>query len=1415
MIKLRLAFGKNESAEIDICDGELLSAAVERSLKDVPLNGFKAEGVFSAVVNGHIIEPGLWKFTRLRPTDNVFIAPRIRSGDSGQIFKQFVILTATIAASVFLTPVGGATIGSALGVAAVTIGATLLMNSLIPPPVPNLGEISGGGSLSDSQMYAISGQSNQMRRLGKVPKVYGTHRIFPNLAAVPYTELAVDPATGETVQYLYGLYDFGMGVVDVSDLRIGDTPLTTDSFRDFNYEWVDPNRPTDPTDPWDQLLEKEFSYYKGRRESTALSSALIDGATTTQVSDANTALDPQEIILDMIAPNGLYGYSSGGARGERNIRLEIHFALFGTSEWRAYNDLNYVSTYKAIGGTDDTEFDIPLAPLGTSLSAYYQPEIQNINNSTANGSLTGRFRLQMYIRGSQRKLLVPDDPQWTVGRKVFFGTRFLGIIQSIADYGPVPAFTELTMDRDVSIWSQMPAYYYEGTGTRTLFSPWVYTWTTGPLGVGVLRSSGLESGIAVVRGNSTSPVYSNVRFTPRVAGQYQIRIRRVSSYGPYSTSVGDNLTWIGLTTAYNVPPITTDKRHRFLELRIKATDQLNGNIQNMSGIVSSVLNVYDPDTETWSRQVTSNPAWVFVDLLTGEVNKRAVPISRLHLPSILEWAEFCEEVPDPPGDLDSYTQSRFQANFILDYDATLQSVLVQLGGMAQASLNIIDGKYGVLIDKYRNTPVQIFTPRNSRDFSSTRLYGPRPHGVRVKFIDPNMDWEVQEVVVYDNGYDENNAIEFDDLTAFACTNNEQAWRFGRYMIAQNRLRQETMSLLVDFENLVCTRGDYVQITQDIMRVGGTPARVKFVDGSTVITDDSMDIDDEIDYGYVYRAADGTFHTSTCTPLSPNTFTLGGDIPEVGDLIVIGEVDRIVYDCIVKSISPNDDLSANITLIEKADGIYDYESTGELPEYDPQRSNTSRPDFTPPKAVTNLVVADNLWECAMTKSGYAYYIDLVWDMPPGSVFEMFEIWVGDGRGYRAVDTTTSKIYRYEVDQSRLDIEHGFKVVAVSATGKKIQLAQMTTVTATPASKTTPPSNVESLSMMITNQVLQLSWPKIPDCDCFQYIIRFSPETNDVWESSVPLTTANRDVTTVSVQARTGVYFIKAVDFAGNESVAPALALTTIPNLFDLNIIETMNDAPDFDGTLEQTEHFGESVILQEEVPGDVDNVIYYAEGYYTYLDLLDLDEIFSVRLQSQIRADGQRKGELMSDWEHLSDVEHLSSVLSSDWNVALQYRATDVFASMADWEHLSDVDHLNFGAGIGFTEWRDIPTVGDATGRIFQFRIKMESFVPNVTPRLFDATVKADMPDRTDAFENLVSHASEVYEVAYDPVFKGPGTSPNIQISIDDAETGDYVVYEYKRLDGFGIRIYDRNNNQVSRQFDVVAKGFGRRHTSTL
>lgn len=1425
MIKLRLKFKNDDAAqkETPVLVGELLSDAVRRLTADLPYDGPRAT-LFVSVVNGNIIEPELWDKVKLKAEDDVLISPRLQDGEFGQVFKQVAIIAIAIVATIVSkNPALGLTVyEAAFAVAAVTIAASLALNALIPPPGVDLGNLGGlGTDLESSQMYAISGQSNQIKRLGPVPKVYGSHRIFPTLAANPYTELAVNPNTGEIIQYLCAIYDFGLGSPIISDIRIGDTPLSPESFKEYTYRLVDPNRPVTAEDEFDSPLSTSFTLYQGDRTVTPLSVALSDGSESTQNTDENTDNLPQEIVVDFVCPVGLYGFSSGGTIGDRKINLVIEFAPIGTSDWRSYNDLAYVDHFRSVGGTDYTDFrtHVQMLPYSDprfdtfySILSYGQwGSYNNVNSPSTSWA-------QVYLKPGTNKIAIPkpafNNGEIVAGTKVLGVDGLLGIIQSVTDR---TTYWEATLDR-VMVYVYGSKVYQLETTQANKGAPYVFTGVGRDMAPIFLSSHTL--GAATILGSSTSPVYSSFRFTPKLPGQYKVRVRRISAQGDFTSQTGDDLVWVGITTNLRSDPVLTTKRHVFMELKIQATDQLNGVIQNLSAIVTQPVDVYDPDTETWSRQVSNNPAWVFCDLLTGEINKKAVDKSRLHLDSLLAWADYCDEVPtSPPGQ--TYVEPRFQCNFILDYSSTLQEVLNSVSSAAQASLNIIDGKYGVLVDRLKTVPVQIFTPRNSSNFNSNRFYAPRPHALKIKYIDPNLAWEITECLVYENGYDVTNATEFEELTSFACTNYEQAWRFGRYMLAQNRLRQETISLLVDFENLVCTRGDYVQISQDVMQVGGRPARVNKVEGSVITIDDGLDIDSGIsDWGYTFRSAEGEIYTSTMTPLSARTFDLdGADLPEIGDLIVLGEVGQLVIDCIVKSIAPNDDMSAQVVLVERANEIFDYESTNTLPDYDPQISNTFGLDVRPPAAVTSLAVDENTWECSDTQSGYQYYVKISWDIPAQSAYELFEIWYNNGAGYRAVDTTTLKSYKLTLDQSRIGTTMGVKVVAVSVSGKKLHPVEMPEVTFETAFKITPPSDVEGFGISITQQVLQLVWKPIEDCDVFKYEIRFSPETTDLWPSTVPLQIVDRNVNSLAVQARTGAYFIKAVDFAGNKSVNAATIITSIPALFDLNVIDILNDAPTFPGDSDRLEFLdglaGQALILQERISGDIDTVEYYTDGYYTLEDLVDVDDIYSVRIQSRVRAQGFRKGDMMIDWDPLSEVIPLSGAKTDDWDIVAEYRATSEILAMSSWEHLYDVASIGEGAGDGFTDWRPVPTIGDATGRVFQFRIHLQSKKANVTPRLFDATIRVDMPDRVDTLEDLVSSNSAATQVTYSYPFAGPGSSPNVQISIQNAESGDYWALANKNLEGFEIRIYNNTNTQVVRTFDVAAKGYGRRNAVTI
>jgi len=191
------------------------------------------------------------------------------------------------------------------------------------------------------------------------------------------------------------------------------------------------------------------------------------------------------------------------------------------------------------------------------------------------------------------------------------------------------------------------------------------------------------------------------------------------------------------------------------------------------------------------------------------------------------------------------------------------------------------------------------------------------------------------------------------------------------MLAQALLRQENISIMVDFENLVCTRGDFILYQNDVMKVGGTPARVKSVSLNRIKIDTEISTIGGVSYGYTFRNSSGIF-TSTLTPIDSETFDVDGSIPSIGDIIIIGEVDKITIDLIVKEIIPSPDMTANLILVEKADAIHDAERLGEVPPYDPQFSKNIDTELSAPGEVQNLSLLNNKFRCF--NGGYEYFID---------------------------------------------------------------------------------------------------------------------------------------------------------------------------------------------------------------------------------------------------------------------------------------------------------------------------------------------------------------------------------------------------------------------------------------------------------
>ena len=161
---------------------------------------------------------------RVRPKPGTYLSIRLLPAGGGgwriaaMVGIAIIAVVTTALTYGALAPVWGTTaaaIAGGLAGAAVTLGGTLLVNTFLPPPVPELSKDKG----TESQTYQILGARNRVDIWGKVPFLCGRFRLTPPYAAVPYREVVGSDT------YWRAIFAVSHGPVHVETMRIGETPI--------------------------------------------------------------------------------------------------------------------------------------------------------------------------------------------------------------------------------------------------------------------------------------------------------------------------------------------------------------------------------------------------------------------------------------------------------------------------------------------------------------------------------------------------------------------------------------------------------------------------------------------------------------------------------------------------------------------------------------------------------------------------------------------------------------------------------------------------------------------------------------------------------------------------------------------------------------------------------------------------------------------------------------------------------------------------------------------------------------------------------------------------------------------------------------------------------------------------------------
>ena len=275
-----------------------------------------------------------WDETLIGEGDIVMFVPLPQGGGGGggknplRIVLMLAVMIAAPYVGSYLAVAAGfaeAGIAASLITAGVTLAGTALVNVLIPPPKPSAVTANFGSAPAPSPTYSLQAQGNQARLAQPIPVVYGHHRVFPDLAATPWTEY------DNNEQHLHQLHCIGQGQYDLEQVRIEDTPIS--SFEEIETEIVPPGGAvtlfetdvvTAPEVAGQELIganDRETAVTTndaGEEVTTVVGDGWIGPFTANPAGTVATGIG-----IDVIMPRGLYYANDDGSFSARTVEWEV------------------------------------------------------------------------------------------------------------------------------------------------------------------------------------------------------------------------------------------------------------------------------------------------------------------------------------------------------------------------------------------------------------------------------------------------------------------------------------------------------------------------------------------------------------------------------------------------------------------------------------------------------------------------------------------------------------------------------------------------------------------------------------------------------------------------------------------------------------------------------------------------------------------------------------------------------------------------------------------------------------------------------------------------------------------------------------------------------------------------------------
>jgi hypothetical protein len=852
------------------------------------------------------------------------------------------------------------------------------------------------------------------------------------------------------------------------------------------------------------------------------------------------------------------------------------------------------------------------------------------------------------------------------------------------------------------------------------------------------------------------------------SGQYEVRVRQTSS-DTLPTNANSQMEWVQLLT---MQPDTADYSDQLrMAIRIKASGQLNGNLDQLNAIASARIPVWNGVTEV--IQASSNPGHQFIWLARGKTDGNGRRLygaglsdSQIDLDGLREWADWCGT-------------NNLQCNLVFDTPTSVNDMLVTVARCGRASPSWASGKLGVIYDKKNLPIIQIFGMNNIKQGSFQVEYVTEnlADEVVVTFINPSLDWKPDTVRVSVPGAD--NPKNSASVQILGITSSTQAAREANLLASRQYYHRRKITWQTDAEGFVCNRGDVVALAHNLTSwansgrlVTGSTDAILYLDQDIIFTDDTPYItvrspDNTI---VTRQIVNGVGSTSTLTLSSVLPFDPSADSDNlIQDYIWFFESDSIPGKKVkITDINPIDENTISIEAIDEVDEFYDTEY-GDFSYVTPTRYNgelanvssiTFDEDLLNITGLTNVHIS---WK--LTQS---FGARLLISIDDGSTVDYGIIY---GTSYTLLANSRQRIAVTLTPQALVNLRSNIQPKVASYTVVGLDAT---------------PSDIEGFVVARNIDDLHFSWSSVSDIDLDHYRIK----KGDSWTNAILIADVTDTFYRLS-SAKAGTYLIKSVDVLGNESVTASAII--VGSTQDANFIVqhdeysggwagTKNQTTVIDGNL-QLDYNGSWTDLSDTwdsymSPWGVYPAVYSSGTYVsTTIDLgVSVDSRIEVDMSVSINEYG-------INW---ADFGEIWSTYSGVWNEGSDKVSVTV-----------EIDTSDDGA-----IWDGYRTYvpGYYNARYIRFRLTLATTDNIYQPSITQFDIDVDVPDRIVRFENqsiLIAGTTLSFSPAFNAI-------PAVNVTIQAGAIGDNYKLSSKTISAVTINLYNSAGVAKAGTVDVVA-----------